>query len=71
MHMATMLAAGGVRTFGSLFGFLLAIVIGFGCSKVAAAKGRGTTLWFVLGFLFTIVALIVIALLPSKRSSYA
>ena len=68
---ATVLAAGGVQTFGSLVGFLLAILIGWGCSRIAASKGRGSVTWFFLGFFFTLIALVVIALLPSKNRSYA
>ncbi len=62
-----LLAAGGINVFGSLVGFLLAILIAYACSKIAASKGRGPVLWAILGFFFTILSLIVIALLPSKR----
>jgi multisubunit Na+/H+ antiporter MnhE subunit len=61
------LAAGGIRTFGSIFGFVLALIIGYASSAIASSKGRGRVLWFILGFFFTLIALIVIALLPSKR----
>jgi hypothetical protein len=67
VHAATFLAAGGIRTFGSVIGFVLAILIGYACSAIARNKGRGRVLWFILGFFFTLIALIVIALLPSKR----
>ena len=33
---------------------------------IASNKGRGKVLWGILGFLFTIIALIVIAILPRK-----
>jgi hypothetical protein len=69
MHLALVLAAGGIRTFGSFLGFLLALLIGFASSRIAAAKGRGHVIWFIVGFFFTLVALIVIALLPSKRGA--
>jgi hypothetical protein len=64
--LSAVLAAGGISTFGSLIGFVLALLIGWGCSRIAAGKGRSSTLWFVLGFFFTIISLIIIALLPSK-----
>ena len=67
MIFALVLAAGGIRTFGSIIGFLLAILIGYACSKIASSKDRGSVLWFILGFFFTIIALIVILILPSKR----
>jgi multisubunit Na+/H+ antiporter MnhE subunit len=67
MDLAVLFAAGGISTFGSIIGFLIAILIGYVCSRIARTKGRGTTLWFILGFFFTIISLIVIALLPKKR----
>jgi hypothetical protein len=60
-------AAGGIRTFGSIIGFLVAILIGYVCSRIARSKGRGSVLWFILGFFFTLISLIVILVLPSKR----
>lgn len=62
------LGATGIRTFGSLIGFILAVIIGFVCSKIAGSKGRRTVLWGILGFFFTLLALIIIAVLPSKRT---
>jgi ABC-type maltose transport system permease subunit len=67
MGLAVLFAAGGISTFGSIIGFLIAILIGYACSRIARTKGRGTTLWFILGFFFTLISLIVIALLPRKR----
>lgn len=67
MILALLLAAGGISTFGSIIGFVIAIVIGYACSRIAASKGRGSGLWFVLGFFFTLISLIVILILPSKR----
>jgi len=46
---------------------LVEIACAYGCSTIAARKGRGTTLWAILGFVFGLLALIVIALLPRKR----
>ena len=67
MGLGLVLAAGGIATFGSLLGFIVAILIGYVCSRIANSKGRGTTLWAILGFFFTLIALIVILILPSKR----
>jgi multisubunit Na+/H+ antiporter MnhE subunit len=64
---AARLAAGGIQTFGSLIGFILALLIGYASGSIAKGKGRSRTLWFILGFFFTLIALIVIALLPSRR----
>jgi len=66
--LAFVLAAGGIRTFGSVIGFVLALLIGYACSRIASSKGRSSGVWFVLGFFFTLISLIVIALLPSKNS---
>jgi len=67
MGFALILAAGGFSTFGSVIGFIVAVAIGYGCSRIARSKGRGPILWFVLGFFFTIISLIVILVLPKRR----
>jgi hypothetical protein len=66
-HSGAVLAAGGVRTFGSLIGFVIAILIGYACASIARSKGRSSTLWGILGFFFTIIALIIIAILPRRN----
>ncbi len=48
-----------------LISFVVAAACAFWCAKLALGKGRNAAAWGVLGFLFSIVALIVIALLPS------
>ncbi len=48
-----------------LISFTVGVVCAFCCAKLALSKGRNAAAWGVLGFLFSIVALIVIALLPS------
>lgn len=45
--------------------FASGVVFGGACSIVAANKSRDPLVWFVLGFLFSLVALIVIAALSS------
>jgi hypothetical protein len=65
-HFATVLAAGGVRAFGSLIGFILAILIAYACASIARSKGRSSVVWGILGFFFTLIALLIIALLPRK-----
>ena len=47
-----------------LISFVVGVVCAFCCAKLALGKGRSAPAWGVLGFLFSIVALIVIALLP-------
>ena len=46
---------------------LLGIVSGFYSSKLASEKGYDTTLWFLGGLFFNIIALIAIAGLPVKN----
>jgi uncharacterized membrane protein YoaK (UPF0700 family) len=50
----------------SIIGLIVAIVCAVACYKIAQGKGRGPTLWAILGFFFSIIALIIIAILPSK-----
>lgn len=41
------------------------ILIGFLCAYVAGQKNRGRGNWFILGFLFSVLALIALAAIPS------
>lgn len=47
--------------------FLLWIGCAVVCSMVASSKGRSGFGWFILGGLFSLLALILVALLPSKK----
>ncbi len=49
-----------------VLGLILGIVCAVACYKIAGSKGRGATLWAILGFFFNIIALIIIAILPKK-----
>ncbi len=42
---------------------VVALVCAFACYKIAESKNRNAALWAVLGFLFAIISLIIIALL--------
>lgn len=56
----------------SLIVFTSGIVFGGACAILAANKNRDLLGWFVLGFLFSIIALIVIAALsPAEKQSQA
>ena len=50
---------------------LSAIFLGYGCSQIARRQGRNPTIWFILGVLFGLLALIVIALLPASKQKRA
>ena len=53
---------------GILIGYLIAIVAGGGLAGwVAHRKGRSVSGWVVLGAVFSLWAVVVVALLPSKR----
>jgi uncharacterized membrane protein YoaK (UPF0700 family) len=47
-------------------GLIVSIVCAVACNRIATSKGRGPVLWAILGFFFTIIALIIIALLPRR-----
>jgi hypothetical protein len=51
-------------------GFAVDVLLACACASVARSKGRSTVLWGVLGFLFSIFTLIVIALLPRRSGLY-
>ncbi|HSP37632.1 MAG TPA: hypothetical protein VLR26_07755 [Frankiaceae bacterium] len=61
------LAGSGFNTNTRLGGLVLAIIIGVVCGAIAGRKGRRPALWGILGFFFTIITLIVILIVPSKR----
>jgi hypothetical protein len=45
--------------------FVVAVACAYACAKLALRKGRDVVVWAVLGFVVPIVALLVIAVLPS------
>ena len=52
-----------------LISIAIAVAIAAVCYRIAESKGRNGVLWAVLGFLFPIIALIIIFVLSDKRSS--
>jgi hypothetical protein len=60
-------SAGGVV--GGLLGFVIWIVIMVWIYNIAKRKGRHAVAWTILGFFFTVITLIVVLLLPSKRTT--
>jgi hypothetical protein len=53
---------------GSLIGFVLWILVISWTAAIARRKGRSAFGWGVLAFFFSFLALIVVALTPSRRS---
>ncbi len=45
--------------------FVVAVACAWVCAKIALRKGHDPVIWAVLGFVLPIIALVVIAVLPS------
>jgi uncharacterized BrkB/YihY/UPF0761 family membrane protein len=58
-------------TLGGLIGLVVWIVIMIWIYNIAKRKGRHALGWLILGFFFSIFALIVLLVLPSKRTTDA
>ncbi len=66
----TLLAvSSGLRLLESLIGFILWILVMVWIYNIAKRKGRHAVGWVILGFFFWLIALIIVALLPSKRTT--
>ncbi len=55
--------------FGSIISFVIWILVMAWIYAIARRKGRHAFGWLILGFFFSLFALIVVALLPSKRTT--
>lgn len=53
----------------SLVSLVVSVICVVACVMIAGRKGRSQVLWGILGFFFSIITLIVIALLPASRSN--
>jgi hypothetical protein len=68
--LSTMVAvSGGVTALGSVIGFFVWILILVWIFNIARRKGRHAVGWLILGLFFSLITLIVVALLPSKRTT--
>jgi len=67
-----MLLADSTITTGTLIGAAVSFVIWIGIifwtASIARKKGRSAGLWGVLAFFFSLIPLIIVAILPSKSS---
>lgn len=52
----------------SIVGIVIALIFAYICHRIAVSKGRGPVLWAILGFLFPLIALIIILILPPKNA---
>lgn len=50
-----------------IFAVILCVLLAIGCYRLALIRGRNPRLWFILGLLFGIFALIALSLLPPAR----
>ncbi|MEM9717082.1 MAG: hypothetical protein AAF826_11250 [Pseudomonadota bacterium] len=46
---------------------LVAIILAVACALIARNKGRSVVLWTILGFIFPVIALVIILLLPDSE----
>jgi hypothetical protein len=59
----------GLAALYGLIGFVLWIVVLVWIYNIARRKGRHAVAWVILGFFFWLLALILVLLLPSKRTT--
>ena len=69
MSALMLLASSGGSLFGGLLGFIVWILVMVWIYNIAKRKGRHAVGWVILGFFFSLLALLLIALLPSKRTT--
>jgi hypothetical protein len=61
-------AAGFIlRTIHYIFLLIGGVIAAIVCAVIAGAKGRNPIGWGILGFFFSILTLIVVAVIPSKK----
>jgi len=63
-----MIASAG-PIFGGIIGFIIWLVILVWIYNIARRKGRHAVLWTVLGAFFSLIVLIIVLVLPSKRAT--
>jgi hypothetical protein len=49
-------------------GLVISCLFAVACYYVAKSKGRGTILWPILGFFFSWIALLIVAIMPRKKA---
>jgi hypothetical protein len=66
---ALLMASNGHSFLYWLFSFIVWLLVMVWIYNLARRKGRHAVGWLILGFFFSILALIVLLLLPSKRTT--
>ena len=51
----------------ALIAFVVAVISGVLCARIAGMKGRHPTFYGVLGFFLPLITLLALVILPSKR----
>ena len=70
MSSVSLLATSGIQFFfGSLIYFILWVAVMVWIYNIARRKGRHAVGWVILAFFFWILALILLLILPSKRTT--
>lgn len=64
-----MLATNGLFFGGGVIAFIIWVLVMVWIYNLAKRKGRHPVGWLILGFFFTIISLIVLLILPSKRAT--
>jgi heme O synthase-like polyprenyltransferase len=62
-------ASGAVGYLYSIISFVIWLLVMVWIYNIAKRKGRHAVGWVILGFFFSIIALIIILLMPSKRAT--
>ena len=65
---ALVVAAAGHLLY-NVIGFVIWVLVMVWIYNIAKRKGRHPLGWVILGFFFSLIALLVLALLPSKRTT--
>jgi uncharacterized BrkB/YihY/UPF0761 family membrane protein len=65
----TLLASDSFNFIYWIFLFLIWILIMIWIYNIARRKGRHALGWLILGFFFSLITLIIVLLLPSKRTT--
>jgi uncharacterized membrane protein len=68
-HLLSAAHAGGLSS--AIVSFVLAAAVAYACGAIAQRKGRNRIIWFLLGWLFSLITLIVIAVLPRRGTRVA
>jgi hypothetical protein len=67
--MTALLVAAQDHLLYGLIGLVIWLLILIWIYNIAKRKGRHAVGWLILGFFFSLITLVIVALLPSKRTT--